>query len=84
MTQSPFGRRILVVDDDRGLRHVLAELLQEAGHQVGSAGDGPEALAMLGDGSGFDLVASEYERARRPGSHPQHGVAAVGDRHDRR
>lgn len=56
MAQSPFGRRILVVDDDRGLRHVLAELLQEAGHQVGSAGDGPEALAMLGDGSGFDLV----------------------------
>jgi two-component system, OmpR family, response regulator len=56
MAQSSFGRRILVVDDDRGLRHVLVELLQGAGHQVGSAGDGPEALAMLGDGSGFDLV----------------------------
>ena len=56
MTQTPFGRRILVVDDDRGLRHVLSELLQEAGHKLATAGDGPEALEMLGDGSGFDLV----------------------------
>lgn len=56
MAQTPFGRRILVVDDDRGLRHVLSELLQEAGHTLATAGDGPEALEMLGDGSGFDLV----------------------------
>jgi CheY-like chemotaxis protein len=56
MAQTSFGRRILVVDDDRGLRHVLSELLQEAGHTLATAGDGPEALEMLGDGSGFDLV----------------------------
>ena len=56
MAQTSFGRRILVVDDDRGLRHVLSELLQGAGHSLATAGDGPEALAMLGDGSGFDLV----------------------------
>jgi CheY-like chemotaxis protein len=56
MAEPPFGRRILVVDDDRGLRHVLSELLQEAGHTLATAGDGPEALEILGDGSGFDLV----------------------------
>jgi len=56
MAQTPFGRRILVVDDDRGLRHVLSELLQGDGHTLATAGDGPEALEMLGDGSGFDLV----------------------------
>ena len=56
MAQTSFGRRILVVDDDRGLRHVLSELLQEAGHKLATAGDGPEALEMLGNGSGFDLV----------------------------
>jgi len=56
MAQTSFGRRILVVDDDRGLRHVLSELLQEAGHTLATAGDGPEALEMLGNGSGFDLV----------------------------
>jgi len=52
----PAKHRILLVDDDRGLRHVLSALLQEAGHRVESAGDGPEALEMLGEGSSFDLV----------------------------
>ena len=55
MAQSP-QHSILLVDDDRGLRHVLSALLQEAGHRVESAGDGPEALEMLGQGSSFDLV----------------------------
>jgi CheY-like chemotaxis protein/anti-sigma regulatory factor (Ser/Thr protein kinase) len=56
MAQSSRTQRILLVDDDRGLRHVLSALLQEAGHRVESAGDGPEALEMLGEGSSFDLV----------------------------
>jgi CheY-like chemotaxis protein/anti-sigma regulatory factor (Ser/Thr protein kinase) len=49
-------RRILLVDDDRGLRHALSALLQEAGHQVESVGDGPEALEMLGGDTAFDLM----------------------------
>jgi CheY-like chemotaxis protein len=56
MAQTPPNRHILLVDDDRGLRHVLTALLQEAGHHVQTAGDGPEALAMLGRGAAFDLV----------------------------
>ncbi len=56
MPQLSRKQRILLVDDDRGLRHVLSALLQEAGHRVESAGDGPEALEMLGGGSSFDLV----------------------------
>jgi CheY-like chemotaxis protein/anti-sigma regulatory factor (Ser/Thr protein kinase) len=55
MAQSASGRRILVVDDDRGLRLALSTLLKEAGHVVESAGDGPEALALLND-SPFDIV----------------------------
>jgi CheY-like chemotaxis protein/anti-sigma regulatory factor (Ser/Thr protein kinase) len=49
------GRRILLVDDDRGLRHVLSTLLTDEGHVVELAGDGPEALAML-DEAAYDLV----------------------------
>jgi len=56
MAQPAPNRRILLVDDDRGLRHVLSELLQEAGHKVATAGDGPEALDTLGEGADFDLV----------------------------
>ena len=48
-------RRVLVVDDDRTLRHALAGLLSEAGHTVEIAGDGPEALAKLAHGA-FDIV----------------------------
>jgi DNA-binding response OmpR family regulator len=48
-------RRILLVDDDRALRHVLGTLLKEAGHFVESAGDGPEAVALLGNDT-FDIV----------------------------
>ena len=52
------GRRILLVDDDRGLRHVLTTLLTDAGHFVNAVGDGPEALALLGQSS-YDLVLSD-------------------------
>jgi DNA-binding response OmpR family regulator len=51
---TPSGRaRVLVVDDDRALRHALAALLQDDGYDVAQAGDGPDALAHLGD---VDLV----------------------------
>jgi CheY-like chemotaxis protein/anti-sigma regulatory factor (Ser/Thr protein kinase) len=39
--------RILVVDDDRGLRHALATLLGDAGHDVAEAADGPSALETI-------------------------------------
>ena len=47
--------RILIVDDDRALRLVLAELLKDAGHAVDEAPDGPEALRRL-DAAVFDIV----------------------------
>jgi len=34
------SRRILIVDDDRALRHVLAVLLKAAGHTVEGGGEG--------------------------------------------
>ncbi len=54
------GRRILLVDDDRGLRHVLSTLLTGAGHTVEVAGDGPEALRRLAD-SAFDIILLDIE-----------------------
>jgi PleD family two-component response regulator len=40
---------ILVVDDDRALRTIIATNLQLAGFRVISAGDGPSAIALLDD-----------------------------------
>ena len=53
--ESTPSRRILIVDDDRALRHALSSLLTAAGHHIETAGDGPEALALLHDRP-FDIV----------------------------
>jgi len=55
MSEEATRRRILLVDDDRGLRHALSALLTEAGHVVETAGDGPDALALLSERA-FDIV----------------------------
>ena len=45
--ESTPSRAVLIVDDDRALRHALSALLTAAGHHIESVGDGPEALALL-------------------------------------
>jgi DNA-binding response OmpR family regulator len=47
MTIPTPGRRVLVVDDDRALRHAITTLLQDAGYRTEQASDGPEALDKL-------------------------------------
>jgi len=80
MGHTAASRRILLVDDDRGLRLALSTLLKEAGHVVEDAGDGPEALALLHDRaydivlldiglpsmSGLEVLASARALARPP------------------
>ena len=56
--------RVLVVDDDRAVREMAAEMLMERGHSVMTAADGTEALAIL-DGpvaheEPFDLMLVDY------------------------
>ena len=52
------GRRILVVDDDEGVRGACAETLAAEGSQVVQASDGREALSRL-EQEPFDLVLSD-------------------------
>ena len=47
MTTTTAARLVLVVDDDRALRHAITALLQAAGYRTEQAGDGPEALDKL-------------------------------------
>ena len=77
---SSSGRRILVVDDDDGIRGLLRTVVLGAGHEVDFAAEGSEALAkiaeapydavildlMMPGGSGFDLLAQlERESPQR-------------------
>jgi CheY-like chemotaxis protein len=44
---SATGRRVLVVDDDPGIRAFLIGALEDEGYEVRPAADGREALAIL-------------------------------------
>jgi signal transduction histidine kinase/ActR/RegA family two-component response regulator len=49
-------RRILLIDDEADNLDVLREVLQLEGHEVEIARSGPEGLARIDRGEGFDLV----------------------------
>ena len=58
--------RILVVDDEAGMRRVLQIMLERMGHDTDVAGDGGEAMALLRAGD-FDLVISDLRMPRVDG-----------------
>lgn len=49
---------ILIVDDDKSLRDLLAGILREQGHEVQTAEEGNSALAWM-EKATFDLVVSD-------------------------
>jgi signal transduction histidine kinase/CheY-like chemotaxis protein len=51
--------RILVIDDEPEVRHVVAEMLANQGHEVVVADDGQAALARLESEGAFDLVLTD-------------------------
>jgi DNA-binding response OmpR family regulator len=59
---------ILVIDDEESLRHTLGRVLRQAGYEVTTAGEGPEALRLVNAGyenaSPYDVV---YLDIRLPG-----------------
>jgi two-component system, NtrC family, nitrogen regulation response regulator NtrX len=58
--------RLLVVDDEDGIRRVLTQLFEYEGHEVQAASSGPEAIARFGE---FlpDLTFMDVKMARMDG-----------------
>jgi DNA-binding NtrC family response regulator len=54
------SERILVVDDERGIRYLLSDALTEVGFDVSVAKDGIESLAQL-EAASFDLVVTDIK-----------------------
>ena len=52
------AERILIVDDDKGVRDALAEFLSSLGYVVAEAQNGEEALTLYRQG-GFDLIMAD-------------------------
>ncbi len=58
--------RVLVVDDEAGLRKVVRDALEQAGHEVETAADGEEALVLSTERT-FDLIITDLAMPRRDG-----------------
>lgn len=58
---------VLIIDDDRELRSTVADILQEAGHQVASATSAEEALVRLKSGYRPALIIIDYLMPRMSG-----------------
>ena len=53
------GARVLYIDDDEGLRRLVAKALERRGYQVTLAADGPEGVRLAAE-SPFDLIAVDH------------------------
>jgi len=69
--------RILVADDDEGLRHIISTALVHAGFEVNAASDGQEAWeALLHER--YDLLVTDIEMPRLPGINLIKRIREVG------
>ncbi len=69
-------KRILVVDDEENLRHLLSVLLKKQGYAVDSAADGKEALEKLALAD-YDFVLSDILMPRMDGKAMLGALVAV-------
>src|SRR6266496_3220086 len=58
--------RVLLVDDEAGIRKVIRDALERAGHAVETAAEGEEASRLF-DGDGFDLVITDLSMPQMDG-----------------
>jgi DNA-binding NtrC family response regulator len=59
MTGGPEGRRILIIDDDEGLRELAQRRLKKRDYHVSAVGTLAEARAIMLDAA-FDLLIIDY------------------------
>jgi len=71
--------RLLIVDDDAGLRQSLTLLLEEAGYQVAAEADPEQALRRAGS-EAFDLILCDVRMPRSTGSPSCAATAATAAR----
>ena len=69
-------KHIVVVDNDEGVRSVLAEILREAGYRVSTAGNGEALRAIVAQRDRIELVVLD---AVMPGERSRTLAAHLGD-----
>lgn len=59
---------ILVIDDQKSIRTIIAMVLKESGHEVRLAEDGKEGIEWLKGSSEFDLVITDINMPNTDGN----------------
>jgi CheY-like chemotaxis protein len=59
--------RILLVDDDRNLRGIVAEVVKQAGFDTAEADNGLDALSLLGQLGHVDAIISDVQMPKMDG-----------------
>ncbi len=60
------GKKILVVDDEKKIYHIIQEALERDGHMIGYACDGETALEALKQDA-FDMIISDFKMPEMDG-----------------
>jgi two-component system cell cycle sensor histidine kinase/response regulator CckA len=68
--------RVLVVDDDEGVRSFVARALHQAGYEVVSASSGREALRLIGTRPRFDVLVLDVMMLGMTGDELGHRLRA--------
>lgn len=58
--------KILIIDDERGIRNTLKEILEYEGHEVQDAADGEDGLKRI-EGEKFDLILCDIKMPKADG-----------------
>ena len=60
------GLKVLVVDDEPGMRETLVDILETVGYEVSAAGDGEQALEAVREKE-VDVVVMDVQMPKRDG-----------------
>ena len=60
------GKRVLVVDDEKNMRHMLEVMLSKAGYAVETAADGQAGLEFMAQ-SDFDFILCDLKMPKMDG-----------------
>ncbi|PIR23934.1 MAG: hypothetical protein COV44_00545 [Deltaproteobacteria bacterium CG11_big_fil_rev_8_21_14_0_20_45_16] len=66
LTAAAIKRKVLIVDDEGGMRHMLSVLLEREGYDIDSAEDGRKGLDKI-KGSDYDLVLCDIRMPEMDG-----------------
>ncbi len=59
-------KRLLIIDDEENLRHLLRSILEKEGYEVCLAADGQQGLALLEE-QDFDMILCDLRMPRMDG-----------------